>query len=102
VPRSRSDSRVVRQLRHGQITIPKDFRAALGLEPDDLLRVTLGEGKLEVAPVKAMAKGSDWAKRLHDLFAPMRESLQEYSEAEINAAIDEAVQESRAHRRRSG
>ena len=86
---ARSQTRVVRQLQHGQITIPKEFREALGLEQDDLLQVTLGEGKLEAAPAKAAPRHPAWAKRLYDLFAPVRESLEGSSEAEINAAIDE-------------
>ena len=94
-------SRVVRQLRHGQITIPKDFREALGIEADDLLQVTLGEGKLEVVPVKAAAKNPAWARRLYEMFAPVRQSLEGYSEEAIDAAVDEAVKQSRAKRRHS-
>ena len=59
-------TRIVRQLRHGQITIPKEFRDALHLEPDDLLAVTLAEGKLEVTGVRAKSTGpgSPWLKEL--------------------------------------
>lgn len=90
-----AESRVVKQLRHGQITIPKHFREALGIDPDDLLQVTLAEGKLEVAPVKAAAKHPAWARRLYDLFAPVRDSLEPYSESDIDATIDEAVRQVR-------
>ena len=92
--------KLVKQLRHGQITIPKEFREALGLEETDLLSISLSEGKLEVEPVRVApkVKGSPWAKELYELYAPVRESLKGVPEEEINEAIDEAVKEVRARR----
>ena len=89
--------KLVKQLRHGQITIPKEFREALGIDKDDLLSVALGEGKLEIEPVKVTPreKGSPWAKELYQMFAPVRASLESCAEEEINQAIDEAVGEVR-------
>jgi len=85
--------KVVRQLRHGQITIPKDMRDALGLEAEDLLSLELSGGRLEIEPVKVTRKGvgSPWLLELYELFAPVRASLESYTEAEINEAIDEAI-----------
>ena len=93
--------KIVKQLRHGQITIPKELREALGLEQDDLLSITLSEGKLELEPVKVAPKavGSSWAKELYQQFAPVRRSLKGRTEEEINQAIEEAVEESRAEAR---
>ncbi len=84
---------IVKQLRHGQITIPKELRKALGLKPDDLLSVEVIDGKLEIEPVKVTRKsgGSLWARELYEMFAPVRASLEGYTEQEINDAIDEAV-----------
>jgi len=92
--------KLVKQLRHGQITIPKEFREALGLEETDLLSISLSEGKLEVEPVRVApkVKGSPWAKELYELYAPVRESLKGVPEEEINKAIDEAVKEVRARK----
>lgn len=89
--------KIVKQLRHGQVTIPKEFREALGLTDEDMLAITLGEGKLEVEPVRVAPKtrGSPWAKELYQLFAPVRESLKGHSQKEIDEAIDEAVREAR-------
>ncbi len=78
------------------MTIPKDFRDALGIEADDLLQVTLGEGKLEVVPVKAAARHPAWSKRLYEMFAPVRQSLEDSSEADIDTTIDEALKQARA------
>ena len=92
--------KLVKQLRHGQITIPKEFREALGLEETDLLSISLSEGKLEVEPVRVApkVKGSPWAKELYELYGPVRESLKGVPEEEINEAIDEAVKEVRARK----
>jgi AbrB family looped-hinge helix DNA binding protein len=89
-------TRIVRQLRHGQITIPKEFREALRLSDEDMLAVTLEDGKLQIETVKPQATGSQWAKDLYDLYAPVRKSLEGYTEQEINDAIDEAVRAVRA------
>jgi len=92
--------KIVRQLRHGQITIPKELREALGLEDDDLLAITFTGGKLEVEPVKVAPKpkGSPWAKELYELFAPVRKSLEGHGEEEINEAVEEALKEVRAEK----
>jgi AbrB family looped-hinge helix DNA binding protein len=90
-------TKIVRQLRHGQITIPKEMREALDLQDDDLLSITLSDGRLEIEPVRvASRRGSPWAKELYDLFAPTRESLQGVSKEEINEAIDQALAEVRS------
>lgn len=39
-----------------------------------------------------------WLRRLDELFEPVRRSLEQYSEAEIDQAIEEAVAESRRER----
>jgi len=87
-------------LRHGQITIPKDMRDALGIEAEDLLSIELADGKLEIEPVKVARKGagSPWLLELYELFAPVRASLESYTEEEINEAIDEAVKARRDRR----
>ncbi len=94
--------RVVRQLRHGQITIPKDLRKAAGIEPDDLLSVDVVGGKVQIEPVRVSPKeeGSPWLRDLYDHFTPYREWLGEnYTEEEINEMIDDAVREVRSRKR---
>ncbi len=89
--------KVVKQLRHGQITIPKEIRDAIGLDEDDMLSISVAGGRLEIEPVRVApkSKGSPWAKEIYETFAPLRESLKGRSEAEVNAAIDEALSEAR-------
>ncbi len=86
-------TKFVRQLRHGQMTIPKEFREAMHLGSDDMLAVTLRGDKLQVEAVRtdASTTGSQWARDLYEMFAPVRKSLEGYTEQEINDAIDEAL-----------
>jgi len=94
-------SRMVRQLRGGQITIPGEFRRSLGISENDLLKVTLRDGKLEVTPVETREKASQaWLKEMYDLFAPVRKEARPRSEGEINQLIGQAVREVRRARRR--
>lgn len=86
-------TKVVRQLRSGQITIPAEFRKKLGIEKDTLLQVTLERGELRVRPVpmSETAGGSPWLAELYEAFAPVREEAAKRSGEEIDADIDEAV-----------
>ena len=43
--------KVVRTLPKGQITIPREFREALGIGPETLLGVELVDDHLEIAPL---------------------------------------------------
>jgi AbrB family looped-hinge helix DNA binding protein len=101
VKEGRPMSRVVKPLRSGQITIPAEFRRALGIEPDSLLQLTLFQGELRIKPVSVREKaaGSPWLKELYDLFAPVREeAAAKYSEQEIDAAIDQAMKAVRSRK----
>ena len=90
--------KLVKQLRNGQITIPKQFRQKLGLQDDDLLSVSIVGDKIEIQPVRVATRAGrpEWANELYELYAPVRKKLQSKSEDEINAAIDEAVKEVRS------
>ena len=100
-----SKTRIVRQLRHGQITIPKEFRDALRLESDDMLAVTLRDGKLELETVnpRGAPKTVSWLKELYDLYEPAREEIASrgLTEDEIHGAIDAAIREVRAEHRQN-
>jgi len=95
VTEKRGTTRLVRPLRGGQITIPAEFRKTLGIGDDTVLQLTLRDGELHMKPLRVVekAKGSPWLRELYDEFAPARQEAfeREYSDEEINAAIDEAV-----------
>jgi AbrB family looped-hinge helix DNA binding protein len=90
-------TRIVRPIRRGQLTIPAEFRRRLGIDDDTLLQLTLHEDRIEVIPVVTTpAVGKGWAKELYEMFASVREKAQTMGEAEIDALIDEAIDEVRA------
>lgn len=87
-------SRVVRSRRSGQVTIPAEFRRALGIDDASLLEVTLQDGEVRIKPIESSSEGGapDWLKEAYLAFAPIREELGgKYSEDELNAAIDQAI-----------
>lgn len=86
-------TKIVRPLRSGQITIPVEFRQKLGIEADSLLQITLLPGELRIKPLSVVQRvaGSPWLQGLYDLFAPVRQEAEQYTEAETNTAIDEAI-----------
>ena len=55
--------KVVRTLAKGQVTLPTEFRAALGIEPETLLDVRLVGDHLEIKPLQT---GGDELRRYSD------------------------------------
>ncbi|MCC7021792.1 MAG: AbrB/MazE/SpoVT family DNA-binding domain-containing protein [Thermomicrobiales bacterium] len=100
-----SKTRLVRSLRGGQMTIPIEFRRALGIDEETMLRVTLVDGELRVSPVNVATPDtqSSGLKALYDYFAPTREAVlaSGISEDELLADITGAVAEVRAGQRSS-
>ena len=84
---------VVRSLRDGRITIPVEFRRQLGLADDGLVQVSLEGQELHIRPVhpEEVDTGSSWLKELEELFAPVHKEAEQYTEEEINAAIDASI-----------
>ena len=93
-------TKIVRQLRSGQVTIPVEFRRALGIEGEGMLQMTLADGELRIRPVHATEQAADtsWYRQLYDYFAPVREEIaaRGISEQEVNDDIDAAVRAVRA------
>lgn len=96
----RQTTKIVRQLRSGQITIPVEFRRELGIEGEGVLQMTLQEGELRIRPVRASERAADatWYRELYDYFAPVREEIlaRGIGEQEVNDDIDAAVRAVRA------
>ena len=86
-------TRIVRQLRGGQVTIPADYRKRLGITDDSLLQMSEEAGELRIRPVRITDQSnSDWIKDLYDLFTPVRAQTSKHSEKDVNDTINEAVQ----------
>lgn len=88
--------KIIRSLRGGQVTIPADYREKLGIGADTLLQINLLQGELRIKPVqvsnKTLVGGSPWLKEAYEAFADVRKQTEQYSEDEINEAIDQALQ----------
>lgn len=93
-------TQVIRPLRRGQVTIPTEFRRRLGIGDDTLLQLTLRQDVIEITPVVVSpASGNAWARELYRQFADVRRDAEALDEAEIDALIDEAVEDRRSTRR---
>jgi AbrB family looped-hinge helix DNA binding protein len=97
------NTKLVRPLRGGQITIPAAFRKELGIDENTMLRVTVTDGELRMTPVRMeeATEGSPWLRELYEYFAPVREEIvrRGISEEEVNADIDAAIAAVRAEQR---
>lgn len=88
-------TRTIKAIRSGQITIPVEFRRALDITDDSLLQMSVEGEELHIRKLRATPDtvGSPWLAELYERFAPVRQEAidKEYSEEEINDAIDQAV-----------
>ncbi len=98
-------STVFRLLRGDEITIPAEFRDALGIDDDSMVLLTVVDGELRIRPVhfntNPSEQGSPWLRELYKYFAPVREAIlaSGISQEELFAEIDAAIEEVRAERR---
>jgi AbrB family looped-hinge helix DNA binding protein len=82
---------LVKVIRNGQITIPKELRKVLGIEEGDLLEVKLTKGGMTIKP-KAVVDRESAKGRFFQMVEEVRESVKDTDPQEIEAAIEEAVQ----------
>ena len=87
------NTKYVRALRNGQITIPADFRKAAGLDEAAILQVTLDAGEIRIRPhqPEKLETGSDWLRDLYLFFESVRQSVQHRPERELDLYIDTAL-----------
>ena len=64
--------KVIKALAKGQITIPNEFREALGIDAETLLSITLVADPLEVTPLR-----------------PGEDALRHYAEEDISRFLDD-------------
>jgi len=73
--------KVVKALAQGQVTIPSDFREALGIDAETRLSVSLVGDHLELAPLRQEG-----------------EALRRYAEADISRFLEDKLDEETARR----
>jgi AbrB family looped-hinge helix DNA binding protein len=93
VPEQERRTKLIRQLRNGQITIPAEFRRRLGITEATVLLMSLQDGELRLKPVRLSGEdeGSPWLQAAFEAFAEVRGQTEKFSEEEIDAAIRDAV-----------
>lgn len=84
---------IVRFLEHGQITVPKKFRDALGVKKGDLAEAQMEGDKIIITPVK-LTKEQAW-KELRELLKEVHERNKEFSEEEVTRDVLKAIEELR-------
>ncbi|MCK9378066.1 MAG: AbrB/MazE/SpoVT family DNA-binding domain-containing protein [Syntrophobacterales bacterium] len=94
---------LVKVVRNGQVTIPKDIRERLGIKEGDFLEVEPVEAGVFLKTTVMVDKG-DALKALNRAFEKLRASdrVQGMDEAELTAIIDEAVRAARSEKGTKG
>lgn len=85
---------LVKVIRHGQITIPKELREALGIEEGDLLEVELKKSQMIIKP-KAVVDKELARRKFFPIVKKMRAGSKNASEQEVDQLIEKAIGETR-------
>lgn len=84
---------IVRFLEHGQITVPKKFRDALGVKKGDLAEAQIEGDKIIITPVRPTKKQA-W-KEIRELLNKVHNRNKEFSEEEVTRDVLKAIEELR-------
>lgn len=82
---------LVKIIRHGQITLPAEFRRALSLAEGDYLEAELEENRIVLKP-KMVLDRTEAIKKLHHLMDKVQARNEEFSEEEVERDIQEAIE----------
>jgi AbrB family looped-hinge helix DNA binding protein len=82
---------LVKVVRNGQITIPKDLRAVLGIREGDFLEIKLNGSNLLIKPKVAIDKNQA-RERFFQAVDEIRASVKDADPEEIEREIAEAVE----------
>ena len=87
---------LVKVVRNGQITIPKELRAILGIQEGDFLEINLKGGNMIIKPKIAVDKDparERFFETLDEIRAEMKDADPEQITQEIEAAVAAAKKE---------
>jgi AbrB family looped-hinge helix DNA binding protein len=84
----------VRVQAKGQVTIPKEIREKLNVQPGDLVVFVDTENGVMVKPAVVMTNDS-LRQEMTSMVRSIRERFSDYSEDEISALVDEALRKTR-------
>jgi len=85
---------LVKVIRHGQITLPADFREELDIKEGDYIEAEL-EGKAIVLRPKVLLDHEDAVKALHRIMSDVQSRTEDISPEEIEREVAEAIREVR-------
>jgi len=89
---------LVKVIRHGQITLPIDFREELAIKEGDYLQAEL-EGKAIVLRPKVFMDSDDAVRMLHQIMDDVQSQTQGIDPEEIEQEVAEAIREVREQKR---
>ncbi len=81
---------LVKVIRHGQITLPKGIRDALGIKEGDLLEVKLGKAEMTIK-AKAVVDREQAKDKFFQMVDEMRASMKDEDPEVIEREIEEAI-----------
>jgi AbrB family looped-hinge helix DNA binding protein len=82
---------LVKVIRHGQITLPAEFRKALDLDEGDYLEAEIDQDRIVLKP-KIILDRKEAIKKLHELMDRVQARNAEFSEEEVERDVLEAIQ----------
>ena len=85
---------LVKVIRHGQITLPADFREELDIKEGDYIEAEI-EGKAIVLRPKVLLDREDAVKALHRIMSDVQSRTKDISPEEIEREVAEAIREVR-------
>lgn len=91
---------LVKVIRHGQITLPIDFRQELDIKEGDYLEVDI-EGKTIVLRPKVFLDRARAVKALHEMMAEVQERTKDIDPKELDDLIEQSIKEVRQTRNKA-
>ncbi len=88
---------LVKVIRHGQITLPVNFREELDIKEGDYLEADV-EGKTIVLRPKVFLDRADAVKALHEMMAEVHERTKDVDPKELDELIEKTIKEVRQTR----
>jgi AbrB family looped-hinge helix DNA binding protein len=93
---------MVKVVRNGQVTIPKEIREKLGIKEGDFLEVEPADQGILLKPKMVVDKGEAlkaFSRAFEKLQASASDQVKEMNEGDLAAIIDEAIQAARRPKR---
>jgi len=85
---------LVKVIRHGQITLPIDFREELNIKEGDYLEADI-KGKAIVLRPKVFLDRADAVKALHEMMTEVQERTKDIDSKELDNLIEQTIKEVR-------